>query len=192
MALVFFQGHSLRATSKICCCFCRTPWTARLRGRRCVSWTRRVVTAARCITCCTASSWRTGPGARSSYSPPGGATIRAAGRRSSGRSPTPAPTATGSRHSPGRVCKTYMSYPVAAPEILERGWGQKNMKYKPPHMAAVFFMTIFYRLGGGAWPYRPQPRICYCILQHISWTGPPPHGLVCYHTLNFIICLIGK
>ena len=37
------------------------------------------------------------------------------------------------------------------PGWSEGGGGARNMKYKGPLMAAIFFMTSFYR-DGGAWP----------------------------------------
>ena len=45
---------------------------------------------------------------------------------------------------------------VADPETSERG-GPRNIKYKPPRIAAIFFLTYFYRPGGGAWPPWPPP-----------------------------------
>ena len=41
-------------------------------------------------------------------------------------------------------------YTVADPETSEGG--PRNMTYKPPHAAAIFFWPIFYRPGGGPWP----------------------------------------
>ena len=37
------------------------------------------------------------------------------------------------------------------------GGGARNMKYKPPHWAAIFFWPIFTRQGGGPWPPCPHP-----------------------------------
>ena len=46
---------------------------------------------------------------------------------------------------------------VADPEYSERG--PIDMKYKPPCLVAIFFMTIFYRRGMA--PLPPPPRIRY-------------------------------
>ena len=40
---------------------------------------------------------------------------------------------------------------VAYPETSERG-GARNMKYKPPGTAAIFFYLFFTGRGGVAWP----------------------------------------
>ena len=46
---------------------------------------------------------------------------------------------------------------VADPETSEGG-GPRNMKYKAPRTAAIFFWPIFYRPGGGGpWPPWPPP-----------------------------------
>ena len=39
--------------------------------------------------------------------------------------------------------------PSSGSRNFEEGEGGKNMKYKPPHLVAIFFMIIFYRPGGG-------------------------------------------
>ena len=45
---------------------------------------------------------------------------------------------------------------VADPETSEGG-GSRNMQYKPPRVAAIFFWPIFYRPGGGHGPLGPPP-----------------------------------
>ena len=47
----------------------------------------------------------------------------------------------------------------ADPETSEGG--PRNMKYKPPCAAAIFFWPIFYRPGGGG--HAPPPWIHYCM-----------------------------
>ena len=45
--------------------------------------------------------------------------------------------------------------------MVRRG-GPRNMKYKGPPMAAIFFMTSFNRDRGGPWPPWPPPWIRSC------------------------------
>ena len=63
--------------------------------------------------------------------------------------------------------------PVADPETSERGGGARYMKYKPPRMTAIFYMTIFYRPGGGHWP--PWAPLAPLLIQ-----------FPCLHTLWFL------
>ena len=54
-----------------------------------------------------------------------------------------------------------------------RGGGPRNMKSMWPPLAAIFFMTCFYRArGGGAWPPRPPPWIRYCHRSAGGWNDP--------------------
>ena len=57
------------------------------------------------------------------------------------------------------------AFPVADPETSERG-GARNMKYKPPHAAAIYFMTIFYRQRGAAMAPLPPPPLDLLLLLH--------------------------
>ena len=41
---------------------------------------------------------------------------------------------------------------------FREGGGARNMKYKPPRMAAIFFGSIFTGWGGGMAPLAPPPR----------------------------------
>ena len=45
---------------------------------------------------------------------------------------------------------------------MVRGGGPRNMKYKGPPMAAIFFMTSFNRDRGGPWPPWLPPWIRSC------------------------------
>ena len=48
------------------------------------------------------------------------------------------------------------------------GGGPRNMKSMWPPLAAIFFMTCFYRARGGPWPPRPPPgsaTVIYCLNQ---------------------------
>ena len=49
------------------------------------------------------------------------------------------------------------SYSIGSSMV--RGGGPRNMKYKGPPMAAIFFMTSFNRDRGGPWPPWPPPWI---------------------------------
>ena len=55
----------------------------------------------------------------------------------------------------------YQMIPALDPAWLEGGGGARNMKYKGPSMAAIFFMTSFNKDGGGMapWPPPPDPKL---------------------------------
>ena len=80
--------------------------------------------------------------------------------------------------------------PVADPETSERG--ARNMKYKPPHAAAIYFWPIFYRPERGAWPLWPPkdpllkpPRsmAIFFITIYLQARGHGPTG--CYWGLVY-------
>ena len=63
--------------------------------------------------------------------------------------------------TPDRLLHNLAVVSVAETETLERG--PRNMKYKPLRLAAIFFMTIFYRPGGDYGPLEPPPRIHHWV-----------------------------
>ena len=70
---------------------------------------------------------------------------------------------------------------VADPEISERG-GARNMKYKPPHVAAILFWPIFHRRGA------LDP-----LLQLVHWKKCPSltgFHYTCYIPLNLFVQLL--
>ena len=69
------------------------------------------------------------------------------------------------------IAKT-ITNPVADPETPEGG-GPRNMKYKPPCAAAIFFWPIFYRPGGGAMAPLAPPWIRY-------WNRSPTPALLLF------------
>ena len=65
------------------------------------------------------------------------------------------------------------------------GGGPRNMKSMWPPLAAIFFMTYFYRAWGGAWPPRHPPLDPLLKLTRISY-GAFHRGHFEFHTFQLL------